>query len=208
MAISAEDVRTAARLCTASLAPGADRDWGGRAGGLDWSCRRTLDHLPDALLLYAAHLASRATDRLAFVRDGDPEASVPDLLDAVQSAAAILAAVVEAAPVGTRAYHPAGMADAEGFAAMGCDEILVHTGDIAEGLGLEYAPPGDLCARVVARLFPWAPAGGEPWEVLRWANGRTALPGAGRLRPDWWWHCAPLDEWDGRTKSRTVPPAW
>ena len=51
---------------------------------------------------------------------------------------------------------------------------------------------------VLARLFPWHTVGPEddPWELLRWANGRIELPG--RIRQDVWrWQCAPLSEWDG-----------
>lgn len=126
----------------------------------------------------------------------------------VESLAAVLARVAEATLPGVRAYHPAGMADAEGFIAMGCDEILVHADDIAQGLGVGWEAPSDLCARVLARLFPWAPTDASPWRALRWANGRTALAGRERLGPDWWWHPAPLDEWDGSARRRTVPPAW
>jgi hypothetical protein len=100
------------------------------------------------------------------------------------------------------------MADAEGFVAMGCDEILVHTGDIADGLGITAAPPTDLCARVLARLFPWAPKGTDPWPTLLWANGRAPLGDRGRLDADWYWQCAPLSEWDGAVKRRTKAPAW
>jgi hypothetical protein len=39
-----------------------------------------------------------------------------------------------------------------------------------------------------------------PWSALLWANGRTDLPGQRRQVP-WRWHCAPLDEWDGRNPS-------
>ncbi len=70
----------------------------------------------------------------------------------------MLTEVARAAPPGTRAFHPAGMADVSGWIGMGCAEILVHTGDIARGLGLPYRPPDELCSRVRARLFPWAPA--------------------------------------------------
>jgi hypothetical protein len=62
--------------------------------------------------------------------------------------------------------------------------------------------------RVVRRLFPWAPTDVDPWQALRWACGRTALPDRPRLGPDWWVHCAPLAEWDGTIKRRTSPPAW
>jgi hypothetical protein len=89
------------------------------------------------------------------------------------------------------------MADASGFVAMGCDETLVHTNDLARGFDLPFEPPRELCRRVLRRLFPWAPEEADPWQALLWANGRIALPGHGRLSSDWAWHCASLEEWDG-----------
>jgi hypothetical protein len=100
------------------------------------------------------------------------------------------------------------MADLSGWIGMGCEEILLHTDDIARGLDLPYRPPDDLSARILARLFPWAPSDIDPWNSLRWATGRTALPDRERLGPDWYWHSPPLSEWDGTTKRRTSPPAW
>ena len=94
---------------------------------------------------------------------------------------------------------------------MACEEILVHTDDISKGLGLEFRPTDDdLISRVARRLFPWAPRTAEPWDALRWGAGRIALPGQPRLGPDWWFHPAPLAEWDGKIKRRTseTPPAW
>jgi hypothetical protein len=206
--LTPDDLLAAADTCRAALSPALDRDWEVRARDLEWTCRRTLDHVADALLLYAAHLATRATTRRPPPRNGDPTASPAELLAAVESSAATLAAVVRSAPSGTRAFHPAGMADATGFVAMGCEEILAHTWDIAEGLAVAFPPPNDLAARIVARLFPWAPDDAPPWDALRWAAGRIALPGHERLGPDWYWHCAPLAEWDGTTKKRTAPPTW
>ena len=187
-----------------------DADWDRPAGILEWTCRRTLDHLPDTMLLYAAHLATRTVRPLPFVRNGDPGASVKHLVRTTQSTAAILAEVAAAAGPDVRAFHPAGMADPAGFVAMGCDELLVHTHDIATGLELPFTPPPELCRRVVARLFPWADELGdvEPWSALLWANGRGSLPGHPQLDPDWYWHCAPLDEWDGDARTRAAPPAW
>lgn len=42
-----------------------------------------------------------------------------------------------------RAFHPFPFRHAgrEGFAAMGIAEVLLHTHDIAEGLGIAYEPP-------------------------------------------------------------------
>ena len=208
-----ETLLEAATVCHELLdgAAHSDADWDVPAGMLDWTCRRTLDHLPDTMLLYAAHLATRATRGLPFVRDGDPAASVRHLVRTTQSSAAILAEVAAAAGPDVRAYHPAGMADAGGFVAMGCDELLIHTHDIATGLARPFTPPPELCAGVVARLFPWV-AGElgdvEPWPALLWANGRVPLWRHPQLDPDWYWHAAPLDEWDGSPRTRTAPPAW
>jgi hypothetical protein len=64
--------------------------------------------------------------------------------------------------------------------------------------GGAFAAPADLCERVTRRLFPWVTGATDWWRALLWANGRVDLPGeAERLGPDWAWHCAPLDEWDG-----------
>jgi len=203
-----DDVRMAAAICQAALRPALDRDWSVLAGDLDWDCRRTLDHVVDTLFLYAGYLASRATERLSPPRNGDPAATPERLLATIEVAADVFAEVVRAAPVGTRAFHPAGMADIPGWVALGCEEILLHTDDIAQGLGLDFRPPDQLSARILARIFPWAPADSDPWASLRWAAGRAALPDRARLGPDWYWHCAPLSEWDGTIRKRTSPPAW
>src|SRR5581483_5190401 len=97
------------------LTPALDGDWEAPAGDLDWSCRHTLDHIADALALYAAHLATRAPERLPVTRNGNPTQAPPALLTVVEAQAAVLAEVARAAPPGTRAFHPAGMADPAGF---------------------------------------------------------------------------------------------
>jgi hypothetical protein len=205
--VEADDLLLAVDLCRRALESGLGRDWSVRAGDLEWTCRRTLDHVADALLFYAGQLATMAAHRLPRLRLGDLERPVDELLTVVGACGAVLAAVVRAAPPDARAFHPAGMADAEGFAAMGCAEVLIHTDDIARGLNLAFRPPDDLCRRVCARLFPWAPQDADPWAALGWAMGRIALPDRPRLAPDWYWHCAPLAEWDGTIKKRTQPPA-
>lgn len=206
--LRADDLIRAAVACRGALEPGLDRDWSVPAGDLEWSCRRTLDHVADTHLFYAAHLATRATARLVPPRNGDPARAPDELLGVVGSTAAILAEVVRAAPADARGFHGAGMADPEGFVAMGCAETLIHTDDIARGLGLPFAPSDDLATRVTRRLFPWAPLDGDGWDALRWSCGRIALPDRERLGPDWYWHCAPLAEWDGTVRKRTAPPMW
>jgi hypothetical protein len=98
-----------------------------------------------------------------------------------------------------------GIADPEGFLAMGCEEILVHTWDIAQGFGLPMEPPDEVARAVLHRLFPWAPTGCSPWDAQLWCSDRIALPGSAKIG-HWGWHAAPLSEWDGRMHSERVFP--
>jgi hypothetical protein len=107
-------------------------------------------------------------------------------------AARVVASVIDAsAPI--RGFHPLGQSRASGFAAMACDELLIHTDDAGRGLGRVFAPDPALCARVLARLFPEAPRDVAPWDGLRWANGRIALPGRPRQQR-WRWTCTPQED--------------
>ena len=98
--------------------------------------------------------------------------------------------MITTASPGTRAWHPYGTSDPEGFAAMGVVETLVHGHDVAQGLGLPWEPSADLCARVLNRLFPGAPADAHPWAALLWATGRADLPDRPRLS-EWRWDSEP-----------------
>jgi hypothetical protein len=204
-AIGADDVREAAAVATTALAPLAGADWDVTARDLDMSCRATLEHVVEGLAFYARDLATPVTappgDDELVLRCGEAT-PIPGLLEGLSQVAAVLATVVGGVPAGRRAFHPFGMADPSGFAAMACDELLIHADDIAAGLGGTVVAPAGLCGRVLARLFPWAPDDGHAWDRLRWANGRLALPSHPRLDPDWGWHCAPLDEWDGTRVTR------
>jgi predicted component of type VI protein secretion system len=80
------------------------------------------------------------------------------------------------------------------------DVLQAAGADAAAGFGVPFAPAPAFAARVVHRLFPWAPgdlAVADPWAVLLWCNGRAPL-GERPRRVGWRWHCAPLEEWDGR----------
>lgn len=191
-----------------ALQPFIGQDWTVRAGDLTWSVRETVAHVIDAVGWYAAHLAVQSPRRLRFDVRVHDTATNAELLDVLDAATATLARVAAAAPPGARAYHSLGMADVTGFVAMGCDEILVHGWDAVRGFTGDFAPPAHLVRPVLRRLFPWAPAEAPPWPALLWANGRVDLPGLRRRPdPDWAWHCAPLDEWDGAVpRSTAVPP--
>jgi hypothetical protein len=206
--LTPDDLVSAANLCRTTLAPALDRDWETLAFDMEWTCRRTLDHVVDVMFFYAAHLATRATQRLPPPRNGDPARTPAELLDILPDAAAILGEVVRAAPPEARGFHGAGMADGTGFLGMGCEEIVMHTDDIARVLGVPFDPPAELLAKIIARIFPWAPTNAPAWDAIRWCAGRGALPDRPRQDHLWYWHCAPLAEWDGTIRRRGNPAMW
>lgn len=192
-------VVAAAEACTAFLAERVDADWDVPVPDLELTVAGVVAHTAEGCIWYAIDLAAGGKDLQPVEHRVKPDSDHVDLVDTVTTYASILADVVDAAPADARGFHPAGLADPSGFAAMGCDELLIHTADVGLGLGEPFAPPSDLAELVLRRLFPWVDVDRDPWELLRWANGRTALPDRPRLS-GWRWHCAPLDEWDG-----TVP---
>ena len=157
-------------------------------------------HITSCLTWYATDLVAGAQEATAFELVRQPDASLAEVLTQLRAATEVLARVVDAADPAERGLHDWGLADASGFAGMGCAELLLHAGDVAEDRGLEWTPPPPLAAAVRARLFPWAPADTDPWSALRWATGRGELPGRDVVT-SWRWHCAPLDEWDGTRPS-------
>jgi hypothetical protein len=203
--VTADDVTLSVRLAVDAL--GAARDgWDAQAGDVKWTCWETAEHIADDLFYYATEMARTAQEEprpapftLTARREGGPEVALcadPDagpagLLQVVDACGGLLAAAVRTAAPEARGYHVFGMADAEGFAAMGIVEVLVHTADIAAGLDVPWEPPADLCARVLARLFPDVEVTGDPWRTLLWATGRGELPGRPQ-RTDWRWHSAPI----------------
>ena len=62
----------------------------------------------------------------------------------------------------------------------GCRQTLVHTHDIAQGLGVEWRPPDALSQLVVGRLL-LPPPPGRASDVLLWATGRADLEGHPRV---------------------------
>ncbi|MFF9346258.1 VOC family protein [Streptomyces sp. NPDC014734] len=206
--VGADDVTTAVRLAVDALRECPADDWSAPAGSLEWDCWETAEHLSDDLFSYAAQLGPRRPPSDAYLpfrwtadREGGPANAVfadrsagPEgLLRTLEASGALLAAMVRTSPPEVRSYHTYGISDPEGFAAMGVVETLVHTYDLAAGLGVPWAPPADLCGRVLARLFPRAPEDTDRWAVLLWATGRAELPGRPRVA-SWRWHSAPLPE--------------
>jgi hypothetical protein len=203
--VTADDVDQAVQLAVAALREAPATGWDAKAGTLEWTCWETLEHLADDLFAYAVQLGPRTPPldgEVPFLweprRPGgpwnavhaDPEAGPAGLPQVLEACGALLVAMVRTTSPDVRAHHGFGASDPEGFAAMGIVETLVHMHDLAEGLGLPWHPPVDLCARALARLFPDAPTETEPWPTLLWATGRAALDDRPR-RTEWRWHGQP-----------------
>ncbi|WP_329427914.1 hypothetical protein OG339_00450 [Streptosporangium sp. NBC_01495] len=208
--MTADDLDLAVRLAVGVLREVPAAAWDDKAGSLEWDRWETVEHLADDLFSYAAQIAPRTPPLDGVVpfawerrRPGGPANAIhadraagpAGLLQVLEASGALLVAMVRTTPARVRAHHGHGASDPEGFAAMGIVETLVHTHDLAEGLGLAWTPPADLCSRVLARLFPNAPEsdvpeGTDPWQTLLWATGRTELPGRPRLTT-WRWYGAP-----------------
>jgi RimJ/RimL family protein N-acetyltransferase len=186
-AVGAEQVEEAVADCVAALGAVTDRDWTGvRAGRLEWSCRETAAHIASDLIAYAGQIAGRAQDAyvpfeitLEGSEDGLDPADNAGALQVITTTGALLAAAVRTTPRAVRAFHPYPFrhANREGFAAMGVAEVLLHTHDIAEGMGIAYEPPAELASFVLTRIFPRVKPGPTPWRTLLWATGRGELPG-------------------------------
>jgi hypothetical protein len=127
LAVTAGDLASALTALSDALTPAVDRDWLIRADTLGWDCWHTAEHIGDVLLSYAAQIVARPTTRyVRFLASADTDATAAEVLEFALTGGGILDAAVRTAPSTLRAYHRTGMTDAEGFAAMGCVEALVH----------------------------------------------------------------------------------
>lgn len=203
--VTSDDIDAAVSAAIGLLRPELGRDWSVPAGRLDWTCWETLEHVADDLFAYAMQLAPKEPPlethtpvAWRHLREGgpgsaifaDPAAGNAGLLQVLDGCATLLVAVVRTAPASARAHHVFGVSDPEGFAAMGVVEVLVHVQDVADGLGLPWTPPADLCDRVLVRLFPGAPTDTDRWPTLLWATGRGELAERAALA-SWRWDGTP-----------------
>jgi len=210
----ADVVLAAEALTPLAAVPDQDPRWEQLAVPTLWPADRALQHITDALLYYAGHVARRADRRLPPLRT-ESFAPPSELLDNVLTAAHVLAGLLRDLGTG-RAWHPSGQADAAGWTGMAVTEILVHGYDTATALGVTLPLPAQVCARTVARVFPWMPTGTVAGTVAGTGAGMVAadqlllaitcrvhLDGLA-CDPHWWWQSAPLSEWDGQPRRRTA----
>ena len=137
-----------------------DRDWSVPAGTLEWSCLYTAEHTVDCVFSYALFLASRKQD--GYPAFGElkalPGATAADMVDGLRASTNLLAATIGAAGPEVRAIirqRPVTTAPPGDFAARGGLELILHAHDVCAGLGVPFAPPGDLCRRLFDHTRDW-----------------------------------------------------
>ncbi|WP_236794107.1 maleylpyruvate isomerase N-terminal domain-containing protein [Amycolatopsis sp. GM8] len=194
--MDAKILLSSAQVCAEFLSGHLGGDWAAKVPDLEQTVAEVVAHISDCVHWYAYDLAAGPTELSTMDIRTKPESAPAELLVTLGTTAKVLAAVLHSSAPDARGYHPAGLADVSGYAAMACDELLVHTYDAARGLGADFEAPPRLAAATLYRLFPWSPTDTEPWPTLLWANGRAPLGDLPRLNK-WQWHCAPLSEWDG-----------
>ncbi|MEU6890366.1 GNAT family N-acetyltransferase [Streptomyces sp. NPDC046557] len=192
---TADDLSRTVAEAVAALREVADRDWSRPAAEREWSCRDTAVRLAADLTAFAARPAGRVpASWLPLTVDTAPGTPPGALIDLVEASGRLLAATVLAAGAEDRARHPAGAAGADGFAAMGATELLLHTHDIRRDLGAgDWAGSARTSALILDRLFPHAPrsAYADAWGSLLAATGRADLPDLPRER-EWRWYGDPV----------------
>lgn len=184
-----------------------DDSWDEFAHNLTWTRRETIGHLCDDLVFYAMQIAGNQPPQTSYVefieppawREGgpqsvlypDPDAGTPGVVSCLDAAGGVLSAVVATVPASRRGFHPDGISDASGFAAMGIAEAVLHgydilatradSGEVNTG---GYAPDGAVVARVLDRIFPDVTRTADPWNDLLRATGRHAES----TTTDWRWN--------------------
>jgi hypothetical protein len=125
---------------------------------------------------YALYLASRCEHFIGLSITRWPDATNDEIIDSLVPVAAGLANVGAVTLSDVMAYHATGPSAAADYVGRGCVELLVHTSDALAGFDIAFAPPANLCQRVLAQQFPDVPASNgdesNAWRDLLAATGR------------------------------------
>ncbi len=187
------DLRAVAGECAEYLDSTVAADWTTPIPDMEWTVAQAVAHVCDTVLWYATDFVAGPVELSTMDLAVRPTAPPAELVRTLRTFTEVLARALDGGAPGDRGWHDFGSPDVSGVVGMACDELLVHTGDAASGLGTPFTPSPLLVRRTVHRLFPEAPPGHEPWATLLWANGRVPLGGTPR-REKWTWRCAPLDD--------------
>src|SRR5215471_275667 len=129
--MNGDDVRLAARASSKYLRSVIDNDWSRPIPELDWTVCDAIRHMIGGTVMYPIDLCASGAHLHTLKIHTRAESSNADLVLTLEASAAVLAHAIDGSPDDLRGYHPYGRADPSGFAAMGCDEILVHTDDVS-----------------------------------------------------------------------------
>lgn len=142
MTVTADLISSSTASMQHALVDAVDRDWSVAAGDLDWSCRDTTVHVADDLFSYASQVVAQTPQGYLRIEASVEATAAPhSLLQCLVMCGELLRLAVSTAAPNTRAWHPYGTSDPEGFAAMGVTEVLVPTYDVASGLAIAWTPP-------------------------------------------------------------------
>ncbi len=195
--VTTDDLVAAGAAAYETLSQIAEPQWQEKPPRMDWTRHVIASHICGALQFYATQLAvgsDRYTPTIRLDEAGIKSYERPGL---VKSQTTLLAAVARGAAPGTRAWHPSGLPDSEGFLAIGCTEVLLHCWDAVQGTDLEFEGDSEISDRILRRIFPWAPTETPRWQTLLFVTGRADLEGHESPGEQWMWHSNLLDEWDG-----------
>jgi hypothetical protein len=141
-------------------------DWSRPAAHVGWSCWQTAEHIAGDFAHYAGQVLACPPDHyVAFGFDTGRARTAAELVEVVAVAGGMLAAAVRTADPAAVGWHPHGLFDPAGFAAIGAAEGLVHGIDMATGLAVQWAPR--------RRTRRTGPSQGVP----RFAAAGRAVPG-------------------------------
>jgi hypothetical protein len=171
---TADDLRAATAAAGELL--GGVPDFAAPVPVMSGDVRSVVLHMATCLHWYAHDLVAGETESPGPVPEWPGDIAPADLVRELGVGAELLARAVALAGPDDRGWHPHGLPDAGGMAAIGIAELLLHTDDVASGTGLPWTPPAGPVLATLVRLFPDAPADGDPWTALRWATGRGDLP--------------------------------
>jgi hypothetical protein len=193
--IEIAEFEDAHRVCVAVLRSALDRDWSATAGSLVWSASLTAAHLTDVLYSYAFQAAAHGTrGTLPFeeLRAG-PAADAEGLVDGIHATGVMLTSVLRGMPAEATSPWFDRAVGASEWAAMGAREALLHSYDIASGLGVELSPPRGVVEKLLADEERAEPAD-DPWAALVRSSGRP-------FGEDEW------EAWRAETNERRGRPA-
>ena len=198
--VTTEDLIQSGSDARRALARVGDGLWLEKPPSMEWTRLTTVSHICRAMLFYATQLAGRSDTRVEYILPDETIMVGEKLPDLMMSQVRLLAAVAESAPPESRAWHPTGLPDPEGFLAMGCAEVMLHTWDTVGGTDVQLLGDEGVADRVLQRLFPWVPTDTPRWDTLLFSTGRGELPGYESPSDRWMWHNDVLEMWDGKEK--------